>query len=179
MTDEHGRALPPQEAGEVATLEGFLDFQRATLAWKCQGLTRDQLRAGLAPTSMTLAGLLKHLARVEDYWLGEVVGGSSKLQPWAGVDWRSDPDWDWHSAAGDPDEELWQLWRGSVGRSRAVLRAELARGEAEALSCTHPAWRGQGDVSLRWVLVHMIEEYARHNGHADLLRESIDGRRGE
>ena len=91
----------------------------------------------------------------------------------------ADPDWDWTSAAGDSGEELRALWAGRVKRSDAVVAAELGKGESAALAEAHPAWDGQGRVSLRWVLVHMIEEYARHNGHADLIRESIDGQTGE
>ena len=181
MTDleNTGRTEPPHDADEGATVAGFLDYQRATFAWKCASLSDDQLRAPLAPTSMTLAGLLKHLARVEDFWFTEVVGHQALPEPWTTVDWDSDPDWEWHSAAADTGDELRALWRQRVERSRAVVSSELARGGAEALGTTHPAWGGQDRVSLRWVLVHMVEEYARHNGHADLLRESIDGATGE
>jgi len=177
--DERGRPEPPQEAGETATLLGFLDYQRATLQWKCRGLSDDQLRVTPTTTPMTLGGLLKHLAYVEDYWFGQVVAGQPPAEPWRLQDWEADPDWDWHSAADDPGDELRALWADRVERSRAVAGSQLAQGEAEALDEAHPAWGGQGRVSLRWVLVHMIEEYARHNGHADLIRESIDGQTGE
>ena len=179
QTDGHGRPEPPLEAGEAATLLGFLDYQRATLAWKCRGLSDEQLRVALPPTSMTLGGMLKHLACVEDYWFTEVAAEEPSPQPWASVDWDADPDWDWRTAATDPGGELRALWAGRVERSRAVLDARLRQGEAAALAAAHPAWGGRGRVSLRWVLVHMIEEYARHNGHADLIRESIDGETGE
>jgi len=175
MTDEHGRAMPPQESGEAATLTGFLDYQRATLEWKCRGLSDDQLRVALPPTSMTLGGMLKHLALVEDYWFTEVTGHEPTPQPWAGAD----TDWEWRSAATDSGDDLRSLWAERVSRSRAVVQSRLSQGEAAALSETHPAWDGQGRVSLRWILTHMIEEYARHNGHADLVRESIDGETGE
>jgi len=170
--------MPPQEAGETATLLGFLDYQRSTLEWKCRGLSDDQLRVALPTTSMTLGGLLKHLAYVEDYWFTQVVAGQPPTQAW-GEDWEADPDWDWHSAADDPGDELRTLWVERVERSRAVVDSQLAQGGAKALNDAHSAWGGQGRVSLRWVLVHMIEEYARHNGHADLIRESIDGQTGE
>jgi uncharacterized damage-inducible protein DinB len=178
-TDYYGRPMPPLEAGEIATLQGFLDFQRATLEWKCRGLNDDQLRARLAPTSMTLAGVLKHMARVEDSWFSEVVGGEPVSAPWAGVDWQVEPDWDWQSAAEDSGGELRSLWAERVARSRAVVTSQLATEGEVALGETHSAWGGQGRASLRWVLVHMIEEYARHNRHADLMRESIDGETGE
>jgi len=178
-TDEHGRPEPPQEGVAAATLLGFLDFQRATLEWKCRGLSDEQLRVALPPTSMTLGGMLKHLAYVEDSWCTEVVAGEPTPEPWASVDLDADPDWDWRSAADDPGDELRALWAERVERSRTVVDARLGKGAAEALGEAHPAWGGQGRVSLRWVLVHLVEEYSRHNGHADLIRESIDGQTGE
>jgi uncharacterized damage-inducible protein DinB len=178
-TDEYGRPHPPQESDEAATLVGFLDYQHATLEWKCRGLSDEQLRVTLPPTSMTLGGILKHLACMEDYWFTEVVAGEPTPEPWASADTKADPDWEWNSAAHDTGDELRVLWTERVERSRAVVDARLAQGEAEALGETHPAWGGQGRASLRWVLVHMVEEYARHNGHADLIRESIDGQTGE
>ena len=178
-TDQYGRAMPPLEADEVATLQGFLDYQRATLEWKCRGLNDEMLRVRLPPTSMTLGGVLKHLARVEDLWFTEVVGEEAVPEPWASVDWQAKPDWDWQSAADEAGGELRGLWAERVEQSRAVVDAQLAMDGEAALSKVHSAWGGQGRVSLRWVLVHMIEEYARHNGHADLIRESIDGETGE
>jgi uncharacterized damage-inducible protein DinB len=175
-TDEQGRPLPPLDGGEVATLLGFLDYQRATLAWKCSGLTDEQLRIARAPSTVTLGGLLKHLARVEDDWFSEVVGGGPIGEPWASAD-EADPDWDWNSAADDSGDDLRALWAERVERSRAVVAGRLRDGGAEALGGTHAAWLGP--VSLRWVIVHMIEEYARHNGQADLIREAIDGQTGE
>jgi len=177
--DDFGRPEPPLLADEAATLTGFLDYQRATLEWKTRGLSDEALRANLAPTSMTLAGMLKHLALVEDYWFTETVAGETKPHPWAAVDWKADPDWEWHSAARDSGEQLRALWSERVERSRGIVARELSGGAEPGLAKPHSAWGGQGEVSLRWVLVHMIEEYARHNGHADLLRQSIDGETGE
>jgi uncharacterized damage-inducible protein DinB len=177
--DEYGRPEPPLDGGEAATLLGFLDYQRATLKWKCRGLSDEHLQVALPPTSMTLGGLLKHLARVEDYWFTEVVAGEPPPEPWASADWKADPDWEWSSAVDTPGDDLRALWAERVERSRVVVRVRLGRGEAEALGHVHSAWGGRGRVSLRWVLVHMVEEYARHNGHADLIRESIDGETGE
>jgi uncharacterized damage-inducible protein DinB len=173
-TDEHGRPLMPLAGEEAETLIGFLDYQRATLAWKCRDLSDEQLRATLPPTDMSLGGLLKHLARVEDHWFTETVAEEGRVEPWASMRWAAE----WSNAAGDTGEELRQLWSTRVEASRAVVAGRLAAGN-DALSGTHPAWGGQAEVSLRWVLVHMIEEYARHNGHADLLRQSIDGETGE
>jgi hypothetical protein len=173
-TDEHGRPEPPLDGDEVATLLGFLDHQRATFEWKCRGLTDEQLRAGLPPTTMTLGGMLRHLARVEDGGFTDVVAEGEEPEPWASMPWAAE----WEDAARVPGDELRRGWADAVDRSRRVVAAEL-EGGAGALDRTHPAWGGRGHPSLRWVLVHMIEEYARHNGHADLLRESIDGQTGE
>ncbi|HEX4728407.1 MAG TPA: DinB family protein [Jatrophihabitans sp.] len=172
--DEYGRPETPFNGNEVATLAGFLDYHRATLEWKCRGLSDDQLRAGLPTTKLTLGGMLKHLARVEDYWFGEVVADGSKLEPWASTPWAAE----WTEAAATDGAQLRRLWADRVANSRAVLNARLAAGPT-VLDVGHLAWDGQGSPSLRWVIMHMIEEYARHNGHADLLRESIDGQTGE
>ena len=175
--DEHGRPDPPIAADEAATLAGFLDFQRATLAWKCSGLDTAGLTATVAPSTMTLGGMLKHLALVEDSWFTRVFLEKDRPAPWNAVDWDADPDWEWRTAADDSPEELLQLWQDSIARSRAVLADALATGGLD-----QPARRPWPDgraPSLRWIMCHMIEEYARHNGHADLIRESIDGQTGE
>jgi len=172
--DEQGRPEKPLAGGETETLLGFLDYQRATMDWKCRGLNDEQLRASLPPTSMTLGGMLMHLARVEDNWFSEVVAEGAKPEPWASMAWAAE----WPDAAAHTGDSLRQLWAERVERSRRVVAAQIEV-SATALDATHPAWDGQGRPSLRWVLVHMIEEYARHNGHADLLRESIDGETGE
>jgi uncharacterized damage-inducible protein DinB len=177
FADEHGRTYPPLNGGDAGTLLGFLDYQRGTLAWKCAGLTDEQLRVSRPPSLITLGGLLKHLACVEDDWFGEVAGGRPTAEPWASVDRDADPDWEWTTAADTSGEELRALWTERVDRARDVVDGLLRDGGAAALDETHTAWLGQ--VSLRWMIVHMIEEYARHNGHADLLRESIDGQIGE
>ncbi|MGJ6980659.1 DinB family protein [Aestuariimicrobium soli] len=182
-TDEQGRPEPPLSAGEAETLLGFLDFQRATLEWKTKGVQASGLRATLHPTSMTLAGLLKHLAWVEDFWFVHTAGHQPMPEPWAGVDWSSDENWEWTSALTDEPDEVRGIWQQSVVRSRKLVAGLLAgEGSGESggpLADTHPAWGGQAQVSLRWILTHMIEEYARHNGHADLLREAVDGETGE
>jgi uncharacterized protein DUF664 len=156
--DEYGRPEPPREGGEVATLLGFLDYQRATLEWKCRGLSDEQLRVPLRPSPMTPGGLLKHSACVEDSWFTEVVAGEPALEPWASADFQADPRWTWHSAALDSGEYLRALWAAGVSRSRAVVPAQLSQGEEAALSRTHADWQLRDPVSLRWVLVHLIEE---------------------
>ncbi len=175
--DEQGRPEPPLAADEVATLLGFLDYQRATLAWKCGGLDAEGLRATVGASSMTLGGLLKHLALVEDSWFSRWLHGRDRQSPWDTVDWQADPDWEWHSAAEDSPGQLLALWQDAVARSRPLVAEALADGGLERL--TTRTWPDGGAPSLRWVLCHMIEEYARHNGHADLLRESVDGLVGE
>jgi uncharacterized damage-inducible protein DinB len=175
--DEHGRPEPPLAADEVGTLLGFLDYQRATLAWKCAGLDAAGLRATTAASSMTLGGMLKHMAYVEDSWFSRWLHGRDPHPPWDTVDWKADRDWDWHSAAEDPPEELRALWQDAVARSRSLAAEALGDGGLERLA--RRTWPDGRAPSLRWILVHMIEEYARHNGHADLLRESVDGQVGE
>ncbi len=175
--DEHGRPEPPIAGDETATLLGFLDYQRATLAWKCAGLDATGLRATVGASTITLGGLLKHLAFVEDYWFGHRLRDAEKRPPWDTVDWKADPDWEWHSAAEDSPEQLRSLWQEAVDRSRSLVAEALAGGGLEQPA--RRAWRSGESPSLRWILVHMIEEYARHNGHADLIRESVDGSVGE
>jgi len=175
--DEHGRPESPLAADETATLLGFLDYQRATLAWKCAGLDAAGLRATTAASSITLGGLLKHLAYVEEDWFSRSLHGRDQEPPWDTVDWKADPDWDWHSAAEDTPEELFALWQEAVARSHSLVSEALADGGLDRLA--QRTWPDGRAPSLRWILVHMIEEYARHNGHADLIRESVDGLVGE
>jgi uncharacterized damage-inducible protein DinB len=175
--DEHGRPEPPVAADETATLLGFLDYQRATLGWKCAGLDSASLGATVGASSMTLGGLLKHLALVEDSWFSRSLYGQDRRPPWDAVDWTADPDWEWHSAAEDSPEQLLRLWQDAVDRSRSLVAKALDDGGLERLA--QRTWPDGTAPSLRWILVHMIEEYARHNGHADLLRESVDGQTGE
>lgn len=179
MTDPEvpGREEPPFDADEVTTLRTFLAYQRATFAWKCEGLDARGLAVTVAASSMTLGGMLKHLAFVETQWVVHRMAGDSWPEPWASVDWDADRDWDWNSAADDSPDELWALWRASVDRAEDIITGVFGDRGVEAI-----ARRPRGDgalVSLRWLLVHLIEEYARHNGHADLIREAIDGRVGE
>jgi uncharacterized damage-inducible protein DinB len=175
--DEHGRPEPPLAADETDTLLGFLDYQRATLAWKGAGLDAAGLHATVGVSSMTLGGLLKHMAYVEADWFSRWLHGRDKTPPWDTVDWAADRDWDWHSAAEDTPEQLVALWQDAVARSHVLVADALTDGGLDQLARrTSP----EGDApSLRWIVVHMIEEYARHNGHADLLRESVDGLTGE
>jgi uncharacterized damage-inducible protein DinB len=175
--DERGRPEPPETGDEVATLLGFLNFHRATFAWKCSGLDATGLRATVGASSMTLGGMLKHLALNEDSWFSERLAGRPLPAPWDTVDWDADPDWEWHSAAEDPPEQLMALWQDAVARSRAAVAEALADGGLDQRA--RQASPSGFAPSCRWILFHMVEEYARHNGHADLIRESVDGLTGE
>lgn len=175
--DEHGRPEPPLAADETATLLGFLEWQRATFAWKCAGLDDAGLRATVGASTMTLGGMLKHLAWVELHWFVSRLRGEDMPAPRDVVDWDADPDWEWHSAANDTPEELRAIWRDAVERCRVVAAEAVADGGLGQLA--RIPWPDGSTPSLRWILCHMIEEYARHNGHADLIRESVDGETGE
>jgi len=176
-TDAQGRPEPPVAADEAATLLGFLDFQRATLAWKCAGLDAEALNATTAASTMTLGGLLKHMALVEQGWFSRALWGREHSEPWIGVDWKSDPDWEWRTSAEDTPEQLRTLWQAMVDEARGCVAEALADGGLDRLAVRE--FSDGSHPSLRWILCHMIEEYARHNGHADLLRESVDGQTGE
>lgn len=169
-TTPDGRFIPPAHADERTMLTTWLDFHRATLALKCSGLDGDQLRlAAAAPSSMTLLGLIQHMAEVERNWFQRVfanqavppVFGESNadgfaLQPGRGLD------------------EAIAAWQTEIARGRELI-ADASLDDAGRLSEREAGHVGDQGVSLRWILVHMIEEYARHNGHADLIREQIDG----
>ena len=171
------RIDPPLRDDEVATLRAFLDYHRETFRWKCRGLTQDELARSLPPTDMTLGGMMKHLAVVESGWFEETFAGGSLMPPFDTVDWDADRDWEWHTAHDDSPEELFAVFDEAVRRADAVIDEALA-GRGLDSESAKPS-RDDGAFSLRWIIVHLIEEYARHNGHADLLRESIDGQTGE
>ncbi|GAQ60489.1 dinB superfamily protein [Streptomyces scabiei] len=158
--------------GERATLVGYLRNQRLTLELKCADLDAEALaRRSVPPSNLSLLGLVRHLAGVEQYWFRQVLAG----EPPSPRHYRAggDPDGDFNDAVADPDAvaDAWRTWRGEVAFAERFVAA------APDLAVT-----GRHDdepIALREVLVHLIEEYARHNGHADLLRERIDGRIGE
>ncbi|WP_300342246.1 DinB family protein [Nesterenkonia sp.] len=171
------RQDPPPAGAELDMLVAFLEFHRQTLRWKTQSLTREQLNTSLPPSTMTLGGMLKHLALVEDIWFSQCLHAAAPHPYWSDVDWDADFDWGWHSAAEDSPEELFQLWEDAMVRSRRHVDQALQNGGLDQLAAK--ASSSGTRVSLRWILLHMIEEYARHVGHADLIRESIDGLTGE
>ncbi|SCX60932.1 Protein of unknown function [Klenkia marina] len=175
-TDEHGRPEPPPRGDEASTLIGFLEWQRATLAWKTAGLDHEGLRATVGPSSMTLGGILVHLSWVEAQWTTYRLHGRRPVAPWDTVNWAADPDADWHLAADLSPAQVRDRWTAAVELSRAHVAEAMAGG---GLDVTTVVPDERGPLSLRWLLVHLVEEYARHNGHADLLREAVDGRTGE
>lgn len=177
VIDDHGRPEPLAAADEVTSVLGFLDYQRATLAWKCEGLETAEMQTKVGVSSMTLGGLLKHMAYVEDSWFSTWLWANEPSPPWDTVDWTADRDWEWNTAATDTPDDLRSMWNDSVERSRSLVAEALALGGFDQLS--RKTWPTGDAPSLRWIALHMIEEYARHNGHADLLREAVDGQTGE
>ena len=177
MTNDTVPQEPPVAGSEVDSLLGTLERLRRYLAWKCGGLDAAGMRATLGPSTMTLGGLLKHLALVEDDTLGRKLTGRELGPPWDAIDWDADPDWEWRTAAEDSPDELMAMWEAAVDRSRTTVAEALAEGDVGQLS--RFTWPDGRTPSLRRLLLDMIEEYGRHVGHADLIRESVDGLVGE
>ena len=164
------RVTPPFEAGEREQLTAWLEFQRATLALKCDGLTDEQLRKQAAPPSkLSLLGLVRHMAEVERNWLRPLLAGEDMGGMWA-AGHELDPEPAFDDVASADVAEAFAAWRRECDHARRLA------GTAESLDVT--GLRGGYRFSLRWVMIHLVEEYARHNGHADLLRERIDGTTG-
>ena len=174
--DEPLNLGPPSTGDEPEMLLYALDRTRRTVEWKCGGLVAGDLRRTHPPSTMTLGGLLKHLALVEDHYTAVALTGDPIGAPWDAVAPSEWPDWEWRSAAQDSPDELFDLWRGAVDRSRRAVERILERGTLDQPSKMFD--NGQA-VNVRRVLVDLHEEYARHLGHADLLREAIDGLVGE
>jgi hypothetical protein len=166
--------LPPTEAQSLLSV---LERNRRVFAWKTAGLDGKGLRATTAASSMTLGGLVKHVALVEADWAAVKLAGREYGAPWDAVDFDADPDWEWRTGALDAPEDLYALWRAAVERSRAIV-AEVI--EERGLDGPSSFTRRDGSTpTVRAMLLDLIEEYARHTGHADILREAVDGRVGE
>jgi len=166
------RCEPAQNADERAMLEGWLDYHRQTLALKCEGLTDAQLRtASVEPSELSLMGLVRHMAEVERAWFRKVLAGDDPGPLYFSDE---DPDGEFHLAEADTWEEAYATWQGEIAIARRHAAdfglGDLSQGKSR--STDEP-------FSLRWIYTHMIEEYARHNGHADLVRERIDGVAGD
>jgi uncharacterized damage-inducible protein DinB len=170
-------AADPRQGGAIladerAVLDDYLRYQRLTLQVKCDGLDAEQLaRRSVEPSTMSLLGLLRHMAEVERAWFRRRFAGNDTLPK--RYQTEADPDGDFNGAVADPAvvEEAWAAWREEVAFSEQFAQEHDLDFEGHA--------SGGDPVSLRELLVHMIEEYARHNGHADLLRERVDGRIGQ
>lgn len=168
---------PPLAGTEAEHLLGALDRLRTTFRWKAGGLDTAGLQTRVGPSSLTLGGLLKHLALVEDHYSTTKLRGTSPGAPWESVDWDADPDWEFSSAAEDSPARLYELWDGAVARSRARIGTALADGGLDQL--VDASGSDGRHASLRRLLCDLVEEYGRHTGHADLLREAVDGLVGE
>jgi uncharacterized damage-inducible protein DinB len=163
----------PKDADEREMLVAFLDYHRELMLDKCGGLTRDQLATRLDPSTMTLIGMVYHLAIVEESWFEEIFLGGELGEPWASVDWKADRDWEWHHAPSMEPDEVFSAYRRAFTRSNEIVAATESLDQLSVRDRKGEPW------SLRWILIHMIEETARHAGHADLIRESIDGSVGD
>lgn len=176
MSEEQrqGYPEPPAVGDEASTLVGSLERQRATFEWKCADLAGGALAMRLDSSELSLGRLLKHLAYMEDLNLTQELVRAELPRPWADVDAAMRPEWVFSSADLDSPETLYGLWREAANRSRAAIREALERGDpGTTYQC------GGQESTLRRLLVDMIEEYGRHTGQADLIREAIDGRVGE
>jgi uncharacterized damage-inducible protein DinB len=177
MSGTASEASLPATVTETDSLLSVLERNRRIFAWKTAGLDEQGLRATTAASSMTLGGLIKHVALVEADWLAVKLAGLGYGSPWEAVDFDTDPDWEWRTGALDSPNEVYGLWRDAVERSRAVVAEVIEkRGLDGPAAFTWPDGR---TPTVRAMLLDMIEEYARHTGHADILREAVDGRVGE
>ncbi|MEV7427485.1 DinB family protein [Streptomyces sp. NBC_01429] len=167
------RTDPSTVAGEREMLESWLDYHRETLALKCAGLSERQLKeASVPPSGLTLIGLVRHMAEVERAWFRRTLADEQAGPLFYSDD---DPDGDFHHGEGDTWDETHAIWRAEIARAREVAAPHSLddRGAGRRDRATGEPY------NLRWIYVHLIEEYARHNGHADLIRERIDGATGE
>jgi hypothetical protein len=168
---------PPLAGTDREHLLAALDRMRATFRWKTDGLDHDALAQRVGTSALTLAGLLKHLTAVEDHKSTVVLDGSPMPAGWEDNGWDDDPDWEFNSALTDRPQDLYARYDDAVARSRARFGTAVAD---RGLDQDVPLHDDDGrHASLRRLLHDLVEEYARHTGHADLLREAVDGRTGE
>jgi uncharacterized damage-inducible protein DinB len=164
---------PSRSGDERHTVVTFLDFFRSVLLRKGAGLSHTELHTALPMSTLTIGGLLRHMTFVEEYWFRFVLLGEEYSEPWASAPWQEQPDWEFDTAPDCSPVELATQFEAAVDRSRSALAARPGLDTVAA----RQSW-GQ-DTTVRWILVHMIEEYARHCGHADLIRQSLDGATGD
>jgi uncharacterized damage-inducible protein DinB len=160
---------PDRDGSELELLEQYLDVQREALLAKTEGLDHEQMAQSHPPSTLTLGGLLYHLSLAEEDWMEIHFSGQPDRDPFVDADWVADPDWQFRAPVELRPEQLRQRYREACSRSRAVVR------EATSLEQSSRKPVHGEHFTLRWVLLHLIEETARHAGHADLLREAIDG----
>ncbi|MFG2406159.1 DinB family protein [Streptomyces brevispora] len=164
------RPMPPLNADERTTLQSWLDFYRATVAVKCDGLADEQVRrASVPPSSLTLLGLVQHLAEVERNWFRRVLAAEDAPPIHGAPAGPGGQDGGFEISADASFAQALATWQGEITASRANCAVRTLEDTAPFMG---------GEVSLRWIYTHMIGEYARHSGHADLLRERIDGSTG-
>ena len=168
---------PPFAGSEAEALPGALDRLRFTFRWKADDLDTAGLQTRIGASALTLGGLLKHLAAAEDYTFTTKFRGEKLGAPWDALGWTGDNAWEFESAANDSPEQLYALWDGAAERSRVTLAAALADGGLDQPA--HVSTPEGEHANLRRLVCDLIEEYGRHTGHADLLREAVDGRTGE
>ena len=177
MSEPSHRSAASAVPTEAESLQAVLERNRRVFAWKTFELDEQGLRATTAASTMTLGGLVKHMALVEADWLAVKLAGQEYGAPWDAVDFDADPDWEWRTGALDPVEDVYAVWRDAVDRSRKIVAEVITeRGLDGPASLT---WPDGSTPTVRAMLLDMIEEYARHTGHADILREAVDGRVGE
>ncbi|PRY54018.1 uncharacterized protein DUF664 [Knoellia remsis] len=167
----------PLDGDEADHVLGALERLRWTFRWKADDLGAQQLQATVGASSLSLGGLLKHLAVQEDHAFAAKIAGEPMPDAWADNGWDENPDWEIDSAADDDPQDLYRAYDAAVERSRERLAAPLAAGGLDRPAAITTD-RGER-VGRRRVLLDLVEEYGRHTGHADLLREAVDGRTGE
>jgi hypothetical protein len=176
MSDEQPPWEPPLAGSDADQILGSIERMRATFRWKADGLDAAGLAHRIGSSHLTLGSLLKHLAMAEDHYFTNLFAGQGYPDVWRELGHDGTADWEFRTAGDDSPEVLYDLYDGSVERSRTAIAEVLARGGMDQrIDVGHPEWQ----PSLRAVLCGLIEEYARHCGHADLIREDLDGRVGE
>jgi hypothetical protein len=164
--DGNHRPEPPKAAPPVEMTAAFLDFLRATLLWKIDGLTDEEVRRPMVPSGSCLLGAVKHSGWVERWWFQRVFAGDDVEIIWQG----DDPNADWTIEPHETTAEVIAFYEAETARSREIIRGRNWDDLANSTSQGH---------TLGWIMTHMVEEVARHCGHADIFREMIDGKTGE
>lgn len=173
-------ALPAVRADERRTLEEFLDYFRAVFVRKAEGLSEEQVRITLPPSPLDLLGLVRHMALVEQWWFTNALEGVDEQPRWADNLAAADDEQEWRHTPADTMADALQALHAEIARARANVATHDSLDDVTAIPVGPPDNPDRfGPRSLRWLLVHMIEEYARHCGHADLLREAADGATGD